>query len=205
MKNVLFSLFLILSSLYAKENALQAFKNKEYSKAFELYTLDAKDGNTTAFNALSYLYFHGLGVKKDDAKGIELLKKSAEKNDKNAEYDLGMMYLTGEYVPQDAKQAFYYLSQASKHKHRDAEFNLALMYYNGDATESNITKSLELLEDAANGGQKAAIANIGRIYMQDFQFDKATKWLKINVKNGDEEARYLLQEIYTQKENLHKN
>jgi len=202
MKKVLISSLFLLNSLLAAESALEAFKNGEYKKAFELYTLDAKDGNSSALNALSYLYFNGLGIQQNDAKGVELLKKSAEKNNKNAAYDLGMMYLIGDHIQQDKKQAFHYLTQASQDKHSDAEFNLALMYYNGDAIDSNITKSLELLEDAAKRGHKAAISNIGRIYMQDFQFEKAVKWLKVNVKNGDEEAKSLLQEIYNHKPEL---
>ena len=202
MNKFIFFLLLSITSLFAQDNALVAFKHKDYNEAFKLYSIKAKNDDTSALNALSYLYFNGLGTQKNEQKGIELLERSADANNKNAEYDLGMMYLIGSHVNKNHAKAFDYLTEASQHGHLDAKFNLSLMYYNGDATDSNITKTLELLESASSQGHTDSIKNIGRIYMQDFQFEKAVKWLKINVKNGDEEAKYLLQEIYTQKEEL---
>ena len=115
----------------------------------------------------------------------------------------GMEYLLGsQSVKQDKKKAFMYLSDAAKEGDAAAEYNLALMYYLGDGVDQNLSVSLELLEKSAEKGYRLSIENIGRIYMMQYQFDKAIKWLKINTQAGDAQANYFLAEIYVQKEDF---
>jgi len=99
----------------------------------------------------------------------------------------------------DFKKALKLLNQEIKTGDATAEYNLALMYYRGDGVEQNLTKSAELLESSAQKGYKRAIENVGRIYMQLLQFDKAKKWLKINANNGDKSAQELLKSIESTK------
>lgn len=99
----------------------------------------------------------------------------------------------------DFKKALKLLNQEIKTGDATAEYNLALMYYRGDGVEQNLTKSAELLESSAQKGYKRAIENVGRIYMQLLQFDKAKKWLQINANNGDKSAQELLKSIESTK------
>lgn len=119
-------------------------------------------------------------------------------------FDLGMEYLLGEGVQQDKQKAFKYLDEAAQDGNVEAIYNLALMYYIGDGVAQNIPMAAKLLDRVARNGYKSAIQNVGRIYMQIFKFDKALYWLKINAKNGDIKANYLLAEIYVQKEDFKK-
>ena len=118
--------------------------------------------------------------------------------DANSDFDKGIKAL----ISKDKKQAFYYLNKASKDNHIEASYNLALMYYMGDGVDQNISMSAKLLESSADAGYKKSIDNVGRVYMQLLKFDKAIKWLKINAKNGDIQANYLLSEIYIEKGNF---
>ena len=186
--------------LYADENALHAFKNKEYKKAFTLYMIDAKNGDSTAQNALSYLYFNGYGIQKNTDKGMVWLKKSAHNMNKRAQYDLAMMYLLGHNTNVNQSLAFSWMQSASDLGNVEALYNLALMYYQGNGTKQDVKKSAEILESAAIKGHKGAVKNIGIIYMQLLKFDKAEKWLKINANNGDINAYYLLTEVYCNQE-----
>ncbi len=122
----------------------------------------------------------------------------------NGENDFkkGMNYLLGIDVKQDKTKAFEYLSKASDSNHSEASYNLALMYYLGDGVEQNVSMSAKLLDASAKAGYKKAIDNVGKIYMQLLKFDKAIEWLKVNAKDGDTQANYLLAEIYTQKDDL---
>ena len=115
------------------------------------------------------------------------------------DFKKGMNYLFGVGIKKDKTQAFYYLDKASKNNHAEASYNLALMYYMGDGIDQNISMSAKLLDSSAKAGYEKSIANVGRIYMQLLKFDKAIKWLKINAKNGDIQANYLLAEIYVEK------
>jgi len=188
----------VLVSLYANE-ALEAFKNKDYDKAFKLYKIKAKEGDNKAQGALSYLYSNGLGTLKDSTLSLFWLQKAANGSNANAQYDLGMKYLSGYGVNKDAKKAFDLLTKSSNLSNINAQYNLALMYYNGDTVDQNVTKTAELLDKAAVQGHKGAIQNIGRIYMQLLKFDKASKWLEINAQEGDDSS-YFLAEIYCELE-----
>jgi TPR repeat protein len=196
LKSISLILFVLVLNLFAQNEALEAYKQKDYKKAFQLYKADAKKGNTTAQNALSYLYFNGIGTDKDNKKGLYWLEKAAEKNDSRAQYDLAMMYFDGYNIKQNHKKAFKWLSKSSDLNNTKAKYNLALMYYNGDSTDMNVTKTAVLLDEIALKGHKLAKENVGRIYMQLLKFDKAIYWLKQNAKNNDKEAYYLLAEIY---------
>ena len=177
------------------EEALDAYKNHQYKKAFTLYEKEAKSGNSIAQNALSYLYFHGIGVEKNTKDGLLWLQKAAESGDKRACLDLGMMYLSGDNVTKDLKKAAKYLELASQKGSDEASYNLALMYYNGDGVKQDVKKAALLLENAAKNGHKGAKRNVGRIYMQALEFKKAKYWLNENLKDGDKEAALLLKEI----------
>jgi len=194
-KKIIFPFLLFVSTLYASNAALSAYKNNDFTAAFKLYKKDANAGDTTAQNALSYLYFNGIGTQKNTKEGLFWLQKSAHGMNARAQYDLAMMYLSGENVKQDSSLALTWLDSASDLGHLDAKYNEALMYYEGDVVDRNITKSLQLLETAASNGHKKSIANIGRIYMQELKFNEAKKWLKINLKDGDTQAQYLLNTI----------
>ncbi|MFA7354258.1 MAG: sel1 repeat family protein, partial [Sulfurimonadaceae bacterium] len=57
--------FLAVFGLEAStEEALKAFKNRDYKTAFKLYEKSALDGDSKAQSALSYLYSNGLGTEK---------------------------------------------------------------------------------------------------------------------------------------------
>ena len=69
------------SSLYAEQTGLEAFKDKNYDKAFKLYKEEAVKGDSVSQNALSYLYLNGIGTSKDLKEGLVWLKKSAHNMD----------------------------------------------------------------------------------------------------------------------------
>ncbi len=134
---------------------------------------------------------------------ILLLISTLYAGEGSEKFEKGMEYLLGsQSVKQDKVKAFEYLSDAAKEGDAAAEYNLALMYYLGDGVDQNLSASLALLEKSAEKGYRLSIENIGRIYMMQYQFDKAIKWLKINVQAGDARANYFLAEIYLQKEDF---
>jgi TPR repeat protein len=195
-KNVIFIFLVSVAGLYASiDEALQAYKQGRYEKALYLYEKEAKKGDTTAMNALSYLYHEGIGTKKDRNKSLEYLQKAADKEDARACLDLGLVYLAGKELKQDYKLAAKYLECAAKKNETEALYNLALMYYNGDGVRQDAKKAAALLERAAKLGHQRAKANVGRIYMQALNFSKAKEWLRENVKDGDKEAALLLEKI----------
>jgi len=195
MKIFLLSVITAVSLVASSEEALNAYKNHEYKKAFTLYEQAAKSGDTTAQNALSYLYFNGIGTQKSQEEGLKWLQNAAKSGDVQAALDLGMMYIAGENVSQDFKKAAKWLQIAAEKGNSEAQYNLALMYYNGDGVKQDVKKAAALLEKAAKQNHQAARKNVGKIYMQALDFKKAKYWLNENLKDGDVEAATLLKEI----------
>ena len=183
------------------DDALSAFKAKEYNKAFTLYEQEAQKENTKAQRALSYLYFNGLGAEKSQGRGFYWLRKAAYNLDITAQYDIGMMYLNGTNTKPNLPQALFWLERAADLDHPQAQYNLALMYYRGDATDENVSKAAIYLDKAARSGDASSEKIVGRIYMQLIDFDKAIPWLEKNAQQGDVEATYFLSEIYCPKNN----
>ncbi len=195
MKNILL-LVITLSTLFAStQDALNAYKNGEYKKAFRLYTIEATKGDSTAQNALSYLYFNGIGVGKDNKTALKWLQRAADVNDTRACFDLGMIYLLGENIQKDTKKAFHWLSIAADKGNIEAKYNLAYLYYNGDGVKQDVKKAASLLDEAARAGHVRAKQNVARVYLQVLNLKKARYWLEENAKEGDTEAQTLLDEI----------
>jgi len=75
---------------------------KDLTKAIELYTLSANQGNSRAQCNLGVCYENGYGVPKDLTKAIELFTLSANQGDANSQCNLGSL--------QDLKSKICYLS-----------------------------------------------------------------------------------------------
>jgi len=197
------SLVLALFLSLGASEALDAFKAKDYTKAFKLYKQRADSGDTSAQSALSYLYANGLGVAQDRAKSIEYLTLAADGGLSSAQYDLGMFYLRGDSgVSKDLAKAHDYLTKASDGGNIEAKYNLALMYYNGDGVNPDINKAATLLEEAAKLNHPLAKANIGKILAQQLKFEDAIKWLEINASEGDSSSYFPLAQLYIELEDF---
>jgi uncharacterized protein len=74
---------------------LDAFKNKDYPKAFSEWKVSAEAGLADAQFDLGVLYAHGLGVHQDLGEAERWYRRSAEQGYPDAEFALGEMYSRG--------------------------------------------------------------------------------------------------------------
>jgi TPR repeat protein len=74
---------------------LDAFKNKDYARAFSEWKTGADAGSADAQFDLGVLYAHGLGVRQDLAAAESWYRKSAEQGYPDAEFALGEIYASG--------------------------------------------------------------------------------------------------------------
>ncbi len=103
---------------------------QDYSKAFELYTKSADQGNTLGLNGLGMdiisvplhfvtlrrignMYYHGQGVRQDYNKALECYTKSASQGNADSLYSLGYMYKNGLGVQKDLNKAIEMLLKAA--------------------------------------------------------------------------------------------
>jgi len=88
-----------------------AYKNGEYSKAFELFKLSAESGAAKSQLILSTMYRQGLGVEQNEYEGFYWCKQAAEQEVLEAK--LGIMYMEGEGVSDDEDEAIKWLWDTS--------------------------------------------------------------------------------------------
>jgi TPR repeat protein len=89
-------ILLCVTPIWADTQAgLDAFKNKDYAKAFREWKTSADAGLADAQFDLGVLYAHGLGVPQDLGEAERWYRRSAEQGYPDAEFALGEMYARG--------------------------------------------------------------------------------------------------------------
>jgi hypothetical protein len=97
-------LFLFSGFVYGDDydDAIDAYKRKDYKEAVRLYRLSAEQGDPDAQYNLGQFYLRGeLGVPQDYKEAVKWYRKAAEQYDVDAQSNLGFMYNKGQGVPQD--------------------------------------------------------------------------------------------------------
>ena len=134
-------------------NALKAFKQQNYKKAFILIEPHALSGNSRAQIILATLYLNGYSVKKDIDKAVDLLNRASSQGDVRAHYRLITIYMTKEYERQNYKKALKWLKKAADTGHVDSKFMLGRMYFEGKGTKKNNSIAKTLLLSSYNSGE----------------------------------------------------
>ena len=118
---------------------LTAYKNGEYSKAFELFKLSAESGAAKSQLILSTMYRQGLGVEQNEYEGFYWCKQAAEQEVLEAKFQLGIMYMEGEGVSDDEDEAIKWLWDASSQGYPQATEMLQYVFSEEfDIEEANI-------------------------------------------------------------------
>ena len=154
--SVVLSLFATISFAGNFQEGVAAFNEGDHEKAFRLFMIEAKNGNSSAQKDIGIFYSNGWVVPQDNKEAVKWYRLAAEQGDAGAQYNLGGQYEKGQGVPQDYKEAVKWYRKAAEQGHALAQFNLGVLYFNGQGV-------LQSLEDAyawwvvaaANGDEDA--------------------------------------------------
>ena len=114
-----------------------AYKNKDYETAFEIWHKLAEEGDAIAQNSLGVLFQKGQGVKKNYSESYKWFKKSSEDGYTPAQVSLGYIYDQGMGLKQNKIKAFMWWKIASLHGDNDAKTLLQILL-----TEMNESEKL---------------------------------------------------------------
>ncbi len=183
----------------AEARAWDAYKAKDYEKAFELYSSLAEQGVVIAQVTLGAMYDEGQGVAQDLAKAVEWFRKAAEQGETVAQFNLGASYANGEGVAQDDANAVEWYALAAKQGLAIAQYNLGWMYGNGRGVVRDYAKVYEWWSKAAFQGHSKAQHGLGALY-EDGQgvaqdYARAYVWLDMADRSGDEKAKEWREDI----------
>lgn len=159
-------LVLLAAPAYSQDYdaGLAAFKQGDYTTAFEAWRAAAETGDARAQNNLAAMFDAGLGVPPDDREAVRWYLRAAAQGFVWAQLNLAHMYREGHGVVQDHYEAVRWYRRAADQGFELAQTNLGWMYLNGLGVEEDERAAAHWYRRAAEQGNAEAQNNLGVMY-----------------------------------------
>lgn len=138
----------------------QYFAEEAERKVNELRAA-ATAGNAEAQYTLSYLFEHGLGVKKGPLQHSLWLQRAADRGLAEAQFQIGKGYL---YM--NNEEASRWFKWAAEQGHMEAQNELAISYATGTGMPEDAAEAIKWHTLAAEQGQTESCRMLGLMYME---------------------------------------
>lgn len=148
--------------------------NRDFEKAFQLFTREATAGNALAMYDLGKMHADGLGIKVDAEKSTQWYSKAFQAfnslettNTKHAtylQYRIGKMYDAGLGTQQDYAKAAQWYTKAVKAEHKYAEYSLASLYARGNGVAQDLVKAFDLYQRSADQNNPYACYELAKMF-----------------------------------------
>ena len=125
------------------EEGMEAYRDKDYSKARELWLPMAEGGHTFAMNNVGMMYKNGLGLRKNFKKAVKMFRQSADQGFSLAQYNLAGMYQSGKGVKKNRKKAVFWMLKAANSKFSKAQRKMGFWAEKGYGMKKDPVKALE--------------------------------------------------------------
>ena len=129
-------------------SGLGAFEAKYFSRAMQLLSPFANDGDAHAQHMLAIMYQNGLGTVENPTEAVKMMTASAEQGYAIAQHGLGFMYMQGECVEKDSAKAVEWFQKAAEQGLQGSLTTLAMMYEQGEGVPQDKEKAKELYKAA---------------------------------------------------------
>jgi hypothetical protein len=133
------------------EDANDAYREKAYAKAAELWRPLAEKGDAEAQYSLGTLYAEGKGVEQNDATAFLWFQRAANQGVAAAQYNVGASYATGAGVGKSDVDAAKWFRRAADQGMAFAQLNLGLLYAAGNGVPQDDVEAYKWLELAFAG------------------------------------------------------
>ncbi|MBL1276247.1 MAG: sel1 repeat family protein [Ectothiorhodospiraceae bacterium] len=143
----------------AIEAGITAVDDKDYVKAFSVFSPLATQGNAEAQYNLAMLYRTGKGTAKNLKESHAWFRRAADQGVSDAQYYLGYLYDNGEGAEQNPEYAVVWYRKAAEQGHGLAQINLGFFYANGIGVQQDIEQAYLWFHVAAAQGYKIAFEN----------------------------------------------
>lgn len=148
------------------EDGVNAYGQKDYTKALSIFRSLADKGDARAQTNLGLMYQLGLGVVKDDAEAVKWFRKAADQNLVTAQFNLGYMYSNGRGVVKDDFEAVKWYRKAADRGYATAQFNLGRKYEQGEGIAKDHGEAVKWFREAADQGYAPAQETLRRLGVQ---------------------------------------
>jgi hypothetical protein len=128
------------------EEGQDAYQEKDYLKAVQLWRPLAQAGDREAQYRLGVMYAEGKGVASNDAEAALWFERAAEQGEAMAQYNLGASYVEGSGVRKDMAAAAKWFRRAADQGIPLAQLNLGLLYASGDGVPQDNVEALKWID-----------------------------------------------------------
>lgn len=112
-------------------SGIAAFEAKHFSKAMQLLSPFADQGNAEAQYRMAIMYQNGLGVARSPEQAYKLMRAAAEQGHGLAQHGLGFMHLEGECTQKDPAEAAKWFRAAAEQGLPGSRMTLGMLYEQG--------------------------------------------------------------------------
>ena len=204
-------LFLLILLVYNNLNASlldkanEAYKQKNITKAIELYEQSARLGEDESYFKLGLIYYLGDGVKKDLQKAISNFKQAALYNHIKSKFNVAMIYSQKKYKKHNFKKAYEIFLDLAQQNHSKAQYMLANALIRGLGVDKDYKRALQWLEHAYfKNNYKPARCMIAVIYANGYGVLQNFGRANVLAREGYKEKRPVCYKVYKEF-NLHKH
>ncbi len=153
---------------YAQYALALAYDNGHYGltpspeRAFELYSLAARQGDADAQCCLGIFFASGRGVQQDEEQAVHWYREAARRGNAQAQYNLGYSYAIGRRpCQQSMSEANRWYRRAALRDFPQAQHNLGLSYRLGSSLPQNHELANRWIARAAQHGLPEAQCSLG--------------------------------------------
>lgn len=185
---------MFLGSAYVSGNGLpkdNAQAAKYLLEAAQQPNVDASAQSSQALAQyfVARMYEEGDGLERSHEKAMQFLQMAAMGGCSPAQFDLGSLYNSGMGgVAKDKAVACQWFEKAADHGHPRAMFNTGYCYQLGAGGRKDSETAIHYYTLAAEAGLAPAQHNLGMLYGEAGNFEKAYFWLRIAGASGFDEA-----------------
>jgi TPR repeat protein len=167
-------------------SGLEAFKRKDYPRAFQEWKAAAEKGDAESQFDLGLLYAQGLGVHRDLTQAERWYRLSATQGNAEAEFALGQIYSRGWGNPRDEADAIRWLQMANAVDSDGPPIDWTPL--EGYGINRDPKQAVYWLRQAAESGHAAAAFELGRIYASGDGVprdqEQAARWISAAAAQG---------------------
>ena len=166
------------------DTGIEAQKNDNHRKAFEMFKKSAEAGNSFAMKKLGDIYSEGnnVNVNKNISEAFKWYKKAAEAGNVDAMWEIATAYEEGNGVEPDETQVFAWVKKLAEIGEVNAMGWLGELYSSGEGVVKNDSEAFKWTQKAANQGVIFAMYDLAFIYID--RFNGTWRGIKNNVDNA---------------------
>ncbi len=185
------------------------YKDKDYTKAFALYSEASAKGNLYALAWMGVCYCNGQGVERNCEKGFALIKESAAKGNSEGQLHLGECYNLGVGVDKNYTEAANCYRKAAEQGNSNAQYNLGYCYESGQGVEQNYTEAANWYRKSAEQGNAEGQWQLGYCYKfgqgVEKNYSEAVNWYRKSAEQGNAKGQWRLGYCYESGQGVEKN